>query len=116
MKLSEIMALAKKYLQETKFDDSDIIRYITDVDLYVALNIMGKQEFKGYTLDDTEKEVLIPQPYVEAYAYYIQAKEAYLLHEFDFYNSAMALYNDLIAKYGQYYSSTHTTPEIRFHY
>ena len=116
MTLRETIAIAKKYLKDNKLDDSDVIRYITDVDLFVALNIMGKQEFKGYTIDDTNKEVLIPQPYVEAYAYYIQGKEAYLLQEYDFYNSAMALYNDLITKYGQYYSSTHTTPDIRFHY
>ena len=116
MKLNEIMAQAKKFLKSNDFDENDFIRYITDVDLYVTLNIIGNNEFKGYTDKDINKEVLVPQPYAEVYSYYIQAKEAYLLQEYDLYNCAMALYNDLMMKYAQYYSSTHTTPRIRFNY
>ena len=49
MKLNEIMVQAKKLLKSNDFDENDFIRYITDVDLYVTLNIIGNNEFKGYT-------------------------------------------------------------------
>jgi len=64
--------------------------------------------FDGYTTDtDMDTELLIPEPYCEAYTKWLEAQIHYNNAEYPKYNNAILMFNAEYEAYGAEYNRTH---------
>ena len=104
------------------YSQSEKIAWLSRLDAMVKKNIIdthegGEVEFAGYT-DDTnlQTELLIPEPYDEAYLRWMEAQIDYNNGEYDKYNNAVELFNAVYQDYQNYYNRTHMPKGSKFKY
>ena len=61
-------------------------------------------EFNGYTIDDMNTELLVPNTYADVYKYYLFAMIDSTNNEGARYQNSMALFNDAWQDYANYYN------------
>ena len=61
-------------------------------------------EFNGYTIDDMNTELLVPDTYADLYIYYIEAMIDETNNESARYASSMNMFNNAWLDYANYYN------------
>ena len=90
------------------------LSWLSTLDGRVFENIIKRHEdaaidtFDGYNdQNDTERELLIPHPYDEAYIHWLCAKVDYFNGESGRYASSSAQFNAIYDDFSRYYNRTH---------
>lgn len=96
------------------YTQSDKVEWLSRMDSMVKKHIIDTHEggesvtFTGY--DDTtdiNTELLIPEPYDEAYLRWLEAQIHYHNSEYDKYNNAIIMFNTDFEAYQKYYTRNH---------
>lgn len=100
-------------LKPSAFEESDIIRWISELDNIVKKEIFDSHEgepveFTGYT-GSTDKAItlLIPDEFCECYLYYVSAKIDLVNGEFARYNNSLSAFDSLYDAFTADYIRTH---------
>lgn len=89
------------------------IGILSRIDQYVYEEILQRREgaederFQEYTVDDTQRTLLVPPPYDELYVYRLDGEISYEDREDERQANAMALYNQSMLDYAKRYAREH---------
>lgn len=118
MKLGKLIAMIdgmkpNQYTKEVK------TKWLSEVEGTVVdevLNLARENhiEFEGYDYNrDVEKELLVPDRFLDVYQYYLFAKIDFQNSELERYNNDTAMYYAAFGNYAAYYRSNHRQKPIR---
>lgn len=102
MTINEIIELVD-HLKPNQFESDIKIRWLSTLDRKAYMEVMQTHEhchirhFKGYTNDDVDTELLIPEPFAD------DIYTAYLMAQIDRENGEMNKYNQSITRYNSAY-------------
>ena len=112
MKIIEAINLVDDLIRNTYSQDNKI-KWLSNLDR-VAKEVIDAHEgaenvdFNGYnSLTDLNIELLIPEPYDEAYLRWMEAQIHYHNGEYDKYNNAAEAYGTIFEDFKKYYTRTH---------
>lgn len=101
-------------LRPNTYTFQEKLAWLSALDGMVFENIIKTHEgaaiesFEGYAdQNDTERELLIPSPYDEAYIHWLCAKVDYYNGESAKYANSSAQYNAVFGEYSRWYNRTH---------
>lgn len=101
-------------LKHNTYGHNDKIQWLSRVDGMVKRLIIDTHEggnavvFNGYDEDtDLQTELLIPEPFAEAYLRWLEAQIDYANGEYRKYNNSMEMFNTSWNAYQNYYNRTH---------
>ena len=103
-------------LKPNLFPTGNKIAWLSRLDLRVYHEIMlthkwnegeTDPEFEGYTKDDTETELLVPEPWAEMYVYYLGAMIDFNNLEYDGFNATNAMFDEVWTRYSNMYNTSH---------
>ena len=110
-------------LNHNTYNQEDKVQWLSRVDWLVKKHIIDTHEgaeevsFSGYDdLTDTQKELLVPEPYDELYLRWMEAQIHYHNGEYDKYNNAIEMFNTLWTEFQNYYNRTHMPKGKKFQY
>lgn len=95
------------------------IRWLSSIDQYVLEEIIRGREgsegkkFKPYTMDDGEKELLVPPPYDELYVHRLDGNISFEEREDERQANAMAIYNQTMQDFAKKYVREHRSKPHR---
>lgn len=101
------------------------IKWLSRLDLRIMREIVdtheyneGEEEisFDGYTDEDTEKELLAPEPYAEMYIHWLSAQIDYYNMELDGFNAANAMFESVHENFRNAYNASHKPKTARKKY
>lgn len=114
MKLSEAISSADSLKRGNKFDNEIKIRWLSELDMRVADEIIRKHEdgksfeFGGYDEQTPgETELLIPEPYTDAYIHYLHSKMDLFNNDYERYQSSTAAFYAAYQDYAAFYNREH---------
>lgn len=99
-----------------QYTEEEKVRWLSILDAAVIENIFKTHErnaedpeihFRPYTMEDMDKDLLVPFPYDELYIAYIDMKVYEQNKESDRYNNAASLYNSYMQDYSDHFNRTH---------
>ena len=101
-------------LKANTYQQDDKIRWLSRLDAMVKHQIIDTHDgaesitFTGYG-NETElnTELLIPEPFDDAYMWWMEAQVDYHNGEYKKYNNAMAMFNAAYEAYQNYYNRNH---------
>lgn len=100
-------------LKPNNYSQTEKVRWLSRLDGRVKEEIIdthesGEVSFSEYT-DDTplDTKLLIPHPYDEVYAFWLEAQMDYANREYAGYNNSMAMFNTSYDAYKNYYNRNH---------
>lgn len=101
-------------LKPNTYSPIDKVRWLSRLDGKVKEEIIDTHEgatdtaFSEYTEETPlDTELLIPYPYDEAYALWLEAQIDYTNNEYGRYNNSMAIFNTTYSAFERYYNRTH---------
>lgn len=100
-------------LKPNTYSQNDKVRWLSCLDGKVKEEIIDTHEgatdtFSGYTEETPlDTELLIPYPYDEAYALWLEAQIDYTNNEYGRYNNSIAMFNTTYSAFERYYNRTH---------
>lgn len=112
MRIEEVLA----YVDETKphqYDDRTLIAWLNNLEGRIVKEVIETHEseetieFNGYTEDDMSKELLVPEPYTDLYAYYLFAMIDFHNGEFDRYTDSRIMFNNALSEFKRWYNRNH---------
>lgn len=113
MTIQECIEIADS-LAINQYEEFLKIVWLSEVDTKVFEDVIKKHvqdmemNFQGYDSDtDMSTELLMPEPYSDAYIQYLIAKINYYNGELDKYNNAAVMYNNKLSEYRSWYNRTH---------
>lgn len=101
------------------------IKWLSRLDLRIMREIVdtheyneGEEEisFDGYTDEDTEEELLAPEPYAEMYIHWLSAQIDYYNMELDGFNAANAMFESVYENFRNAYNASHKPKTARKKY
>lgn len=101
-------------LKHNTYTQADKVKWLSRLDSMVMRLVIETHEggeyvdFTGY--DDTtdlDTELLIPEPFDEAYLRWMEAQIDYTNGEYDKYNNSMEMFNTYWKDYQNFYNRTH---------
>lgn len=113
MKIGEAIATldelkANTYTQENK------VMWLSRLDKMVVENVLKHYEgtedyeFNGYNAEtDEETELLMPEPFAEAYIRYMSAQIDLHNADYEEYNNTIELFNEMYQQYKNWYNRNH---------
>jgi hypothetical protein len=114
MKIGEAIATLDE-LKANTYTRSNKIAWLSRLDRMVTEQVLrhyvGNEEFKfdGYNDDtDPENELLMPEPFAEAYIRYMAAQIDLHNADYEDYNNVIELFNEMYQDYKNWYNSNHT--------
>ena len=114
MKIREAIEAFRKQVPNNKITDEELIRWLDQTDRQVKQEIIdiryGAKDvvFNGYTIDtDWDTELIVPSPYDDSYISYLKAKSYLVINDMVKYNVAMAMYNNEISNWRNFYNRKH---------
>ena len=100
-------------LKPNTYSQNDKVRWLSLLDGKVKEEIIDTHEgatdtFSGYT-DETplDTELLIPYPYDEAYALWLEAQIDYANNEYGKYNNSISTFNSTYLAFERWYNRNH---------
>ena len=91
------------------------VAWLSRLDNMVTVNVLrhyvGNEEFefKGYDENaDLETELLMPEPFAEAYIRYMSAQIDLHNADYEEYNNTVELFNDMYQQFKNWYNRNHT--------
>lgn len=101
-------------LKHNTYTQTDKVKWLSRLDSMVMRLVIETHEggeyvdFYGYDDEtDIETELLIPEPFDEAYLRWMEAQIDYTNGEYDKYNNSMEMFNATWKDYQNYYNRTH---------
>lgn len=101
-------------LKHNTYSQMDKVGWLSRVDSMVKRLLIDTHEggegvsFSGYTEDtDLDTELLIPEPFDEAYLRWLEAQIDYHNGEYSKYNNSIEMFNTAWTAYSNYYNRTH---------
>ena len=113
MKIAEAIARLNS-LKHNVFPFEEKVGWLSRLDHMIKKHIIDTHEgglaaaFTGYNADtDLNTEMLIPEPFDEAYLRYMEAQIDYANGEYGKYNNSIEMFNTSWKAYQNYYNRTH---------
>lgn len=101
MKISKAIELVDK-LRPNPFDEENKIRWLSELDGKISLEVLRKDDFPGYNYSgDMEKELIAEDEYSNIYIYYLCAMIDFFSRDYGDYNNSMILFNSDFEKYAK---------------
>ena len=103
-------------LKPNLFQVQNKIAWLSRLDLRVYNEVMlthqwnegeTDPQFTGYTKDDTETTLLVPEPWAEMYVYYLSAMIDFNNLEYDGFNASNAMFETVYSQYANRYNDEH---------
>ena len=101
-------------LKHNTYDHKDKLEWLSRLDSLVKRTVIDTHEgaddvtFTGYDdSTDIHTELLIPEPYDEAYLRWMEAQIDYSNGEYGKYNNSVEMFNTSWTEYQNYYNRTH---------
>ena len=117
MQLNKILELINEH-KPNKYSSTDLIRWINELEHTVVCEVMHRYEatkdmdFIPYTESDMDKELLVPDAYVDVYFFYVASKMDALRGESDRYNNATVLFNSMWDNYTSWMMRNNTSVSL----
>lgn len=73
-------------------------------EIILTHELADRIEFNGYTINDMETELLVPDTYADLYIYYVEAMIDQVNNEGARYASSMQMFNNAWQDYANYYN------------
>ena len=88
-------------LRPNSFPQEQKLRWLTRLDAFLQKSLLDRYPAKAGDVpqEDPDRELLIPDPFAEAYLHWMEAKVHYFNQEIDRYNSAMGMFRGLMEDY-----------------
>ncbi len=107
MTIAEVIAKASQYRPNNKAEDSDIIRWINEVDSRIKTDIYDAYLVPCFYIPydmgtPTSKVLMAPVGFDRLYEYWVNASIDYLQGDTERYNQNIALFNELFEEYSGY--------------
>lgn len=119
MKLKEAIEEINS-LKSNQYSDADKIRWLSELDTTVKHELFDRYgiecSFTGYTEDDCDTELLIPDPYKAAYIYWLESKIDYWNGEYARFNNSIVMYNTAYANYSGWFTANHRRKKKHYIY
>ena len=109
-------------LMHNTYTQSDKVAWLSRLDSMVKRTVLDTHEgdeaaFSGYDdSTDMQAELLIPEPFDEAYLRWLEAQIHYHNGEYDKYNNATEMFNTFYQEYKNDYNRTHMPKGRKFKY
>ncbi len=121
MTLGEVIAKAPQYRPNNKAEDSDIIRWVNEVDSRVKTDIEDAYHFTRpfipYTMATPATTVLrVEPPFDRVYEYWICASIDLLQGDYERYNESIQRFNNAFEEYSGYFARTRMPKHHRVRY
>ena len=101
-------------LKHNTYSQHDKVRWLSRLDSMVKRLVIDTHEggndviFTSYTVNtDPDTELLIPEPFDEAYLRWLEAQIDYTNGEYEKYNNSIEMFNKSWNEYQNYYNRTH---------
>lgn len=101
-------------LKHNTYSHADKVDWLSRLDSMVKRLVIDTHEggedivFNGYNADtDTETELLIPEPFDDAYLRWLEAQIDYANGEYEKYNNSAEAYNQVWTEFQKDYNRTH---------
>jgi hypothetical protein len=101
-------------LKHNTYSQADKVKWISRLDTMVKTHVIDTHEggegvtFTGYDEQtDKDTELLIPEPYADAYLLYMETQIDYTNGEYAKYNNAMERFNTVWRDFQNWYNRTH---------
>ncbi len=101
-------------LKHNTYSQSDKVKWLSRLDSMVKRLVIDTHEggegvsFTGYSDDtDTSTELLIPEPFDEAYLRWLEAQIDYTNGEYNKYNNSIDMFNTIWKEFQDHYNRTH---------
>ena len=107
-------------LKHNTYTQSDKVEWLSRLDSMVKKNVIDTHEgdevtFTGYDdSTDLQTELLIPEPYDEAYLRWMEAQIDYTNGEYSKYNNSIDMFNTSYNNFVNYYNRTHMPKGNKF--
>ena len=121
MTIREAICISEQ-LNPDQFPEEDKVRWLSNLDGQLKRDIfdtrqgLPAEEFAGYTMEDLDRELLVPAPYDdEIYPAFLIMKGAFYNNESVRYENAMVMYNNAVASFQSFWIRSHATKgPVRF--
>ena len=114
MKIGEAITTLDE-LKANTYTRQNKIMWLSRLDNMVTVNVLrhyvGNEEFEftGYDENtDPEIELLMPEPFAEAYIRYMSAQIDLHNADYEEYNNTVELFNDMYQQFKNWYNRNHT--------
>lgn len=103
-------------LKANMYTLQDKIKWLSRLDLRIKQQIIDTHElnpdeeeisFTEYGPEDTDKELLVSEPYAEMYIYWLSAQIDYFNMENDSFNASNAMFETVYSNYRNAYNASH---------
>lgn len=95
-------------LKPNSYSEEDKLRWISDLDGLVKRLVIQEDDVTQYTYpDDMDKELLIPAPFDDVYALFLEAKIDYYNREYANYNNSATMFEAQFSEYKKDYIRKH---------
>lgn len=95
-------------LKPNSYSEEDKLRWLNELDGDVQRLVMQLDEVKQYSYpEDMDKELIIPAPFNDVYALYIEARIDYHNREYANYNNSAAMFEARYSEYKKAYIREH---------
>ena len=116
MKVEDVLAEVKT-LKPNTYDDDILIKWISDLEWKMIDDILKTHEdgedtpeyedFAGYTEEDMNADMLVPDRYADVYKLYVFAQIDFHNNESVRYQTSVLMFNNALQQYADYYNRTH---------
>jgi len=115
VKISEAIAEVDN-LKPNMYGTKDKIKWLSRLDARIYQEIVQTHErnegeeditFTPYTENDTDKELLVAQPYDEIYVHWLEAQIDYSNMEYDSFNNSNAMFEAVFAQFRNAHNRCH---------
>lgn len=102
-------------IKRNTFSESQKISWLSRLESMVKRLVIDTHEggeditFNGFDEQtDVDTELIMPEPYDQAYIYWLEAQIHYAYEDIDMYNSAIMMFNTAFDGFKAYYKQNHT--------
>ena len=112
MNLAKMISLCDES-KPNQYDTEEKTQWVTEVEKMTVDEILNRAEeneieFEKYDYDtDAEKELLIPDAFIDVYLHYLMAKIDFFNAEYERYNNDMVMFNNSYERFAAYYRRNH---------
>lgn len=113
MTVREAIALVDR-LKPNKFTEEDKIKWLSEIDGLIVRELIETHEnptfegeFKGYTAESLDTDLIAPYPYDVLYRWYLESQIDLGNMEIQKYNNSKTLFNTAYVNYTDRYNRTH---------
>lgn len=98
MIIAEIIERADT-LRPNPFAAEEKIRWLSELDGKIAVDVFDDEEFSGYDISDSEsRELILEDRYSDVYLFYLCAMIDFFSRDYGEYNNSIALFNSAYEK------------------